>query len=707
MHDVEFLPLTGSPGELGDLSATAARAAGALAETRTGLSRVEHDLEGHVSEAVDTARQLLAELRAEADLCAEMLGQASRALAGSSSSLLRVQQDAQRAILARDEARRRVDRAADDEATALRIAADPFDPRQPDGVRMAWLARMSGGEARTDVVAAESLWRQARDAKQADSRQTASRLTGLAHVRAVRLASAASTGLTAYTTSWQSGLDLAGLVQGASPGMSSETRAAARDELLAALRTADGDPVLWTAFWEATTPAELYAVLGVAPVDDDVTVALADGLAAWAESAVPSEQEALGRALVENLPDSFVELGDRAELAAAVLAPSLPSALHVGAADALVERRQQHNSDADLVATGSLTVAIADGLAAHPPAALEHLAPQNAEATLGRAHVWFGMTPTDGWPDEGTAVTGLLAAAVGAGTRTDDIGRQSRTALLTSAATKELVTPGNGLLAGPYPVSDAASRNVADAYAPYLASAGDAVQWQQHDRPRPEAGLLGTPQLAEGTGEYAEIVQPHLDAFAFRDVIAATSSTEASSGFWLERVDAYLDDAVTGVTAEGRSSADAEALAEGATRDAAAVLGAVESESITIARAQHDEAAATATWFSSGLSLATTRSPAGASLAATGVGALLPPLLPDGVGTAREEVLTTEPRLRERTTERFHDAVGDQLAARGYSAEEVERATERLDPNSDNMREVFGSTYAINADLRRELGELT
>ncbi|WP_277207263.1 hypothetical protein [Isoptericola croceus] len=707
MQDVEFLALTGSPGELSDLSATAARAAGALTETRTGLARVERDLEGHVSGAVDTARQLLADLRAEVDLCAEVLGRASRALAGRSGSLAGEQQDAHRAILARDEALVRVDRAADDEATALRIAADPFDPRQPDWASLSWLARMRGGEARADVMAAESRWRQARDAKQAGSRQTASHLTGLAHVRAVRLASAAGTGLTAYTGSWQSGLDLAGLVLGAGPDMPSETRAAARDELLAAIRAAGSDPVLWTAFWETTTPAELYTAIGVTSVDDDVTVALTDGLAAWARSATPSEQEALGRALVEELPASYVEIGDRAELAAALLAPSLPSAVHVGAADALVGRRQQQSDDADLVATGSLTVAIADGLAAHPPAALEHLAPSDEEVSLARTHAWFGTTPPDGWPDGGTAVTGLLAAAVGAGTGTDDVCRQRRTALLASAATKELVTPGNGLLGGPYPVSDAASRNVADAYAPYLVSAGDAVQWQQHGRPRPEPGLLGTPQLAEGTGEYAEIVQPHLDAFAFRDVIAATSGTEASSGYWLQRVDTYLDDAVTGVTAEGRSSGDAEALAEGATRDAAAVLGAVESESIMVARAEDDATAATAAWFSSGLSVAATRSPAGTSLAATGVGALLPPFLPDGVGPAREEVLTTEPGLRERTTGRFQQAVGDMLAAQGYSAEEVERATERLDPHSDNMKDVFGSTFAVNADLRRELGELT
>ncbi|WP_407319630.1 hypothetical protein UQW22_04180 [Isoptericola halotolerans] len=707
MHDEEFLPLNGSPGELDQLSSTAARAASALVETRAGLARIERALEGHRSAAVDAARQLLAELRAEAELCADVLDASSRALAGRARSLGGEQQDARGAITARDEALLRAERAADDEATAWRIVGDPLDPRHPDGVHLVWLARERAERANADVTAAEARWRRARDAKETASRQAAPRLAGLAHVRAVRLAASAGTDPQTFADSWHRGQELAGLVRHVSPDGPREAHDAARADLFAALRAAGDDPALWTAFWEGVTPAELYAAIRVTPVDDDVETALRDGLRSWARSASPTELETFGHSLVDELPDSFVELGDRADLAAALLAPPLPVALHAGAADALVERRQQTDGvEADLVATGLLTVAIADGLAADPDAALQQLAPRGGDETLARAHVWFGTTPTDGWPDGGAAVTGLLAAAVGAGTRTDDIDRQRRAALLSSAATQELVAP-DGLLAGPYPVSDVASRNVADAYAPYLVSAGDAVQWQTHGTDRPEPGLLGTPQLAEGTGEHAELVQPHLDAFAFRDVIAATSATDVSASVWLDRVDTYLDDAVVEVTAEGRGSADAEALAEGATRDGAAVLGAVSSGPIMLARAERDAAEATATWFTSGLSLATTPARAGTSLAATGASALLPPLLPDGVADAREQVLASEPDVREWVTARFHEAIGEQLTAQGVPDDEVERATERLAPDSDNMQGVFDSTYALNADLRRELGELT
>ncbi|GAA1978938.1 hypothetical protein GCM10009718_14550 [Isoptericola halotolerans] len=704
-HDVEYLPLTGSPGGLADLSATAARAAGALAETSSGLARVARHLEGHVSGAVDGARRLLAELRAETELCADVLAETSRALAERSACLAGEQQDAHRAILARDEAHVRVARAADDEADARRVALDPFDPRHPSWSQLAWQARLAGATARSDVTAAESRWRAARDAKVTGSRSTAPRLAGLAHVRAVRLATSAGTTPPAFTTSWRSGVDLSGLVRAVAPGLDREARSAARDELLAAVVAAGDDPVLWTAFWESTTPAELYAAIGVTPVDDDAALALADGLAAWAESATPSALRDLGHSLVDDLPGSFVELGDRAGLAATLLAPMLPAGVHVGAADALVERRQRQGDDADLLATGAVSVAVADGLAARPQAALDHLAPSDEEIPAMVDH-WFGTAPTDGWPDGGAAVTGLLAAAVAAGTGSDDVDQQSRSALLVSTATRELVTD-HGLLAGPYPVSDEAGRNVADAYAPYLVSAGDTVHQQLHDMPQPEPGVAGRPQLAEGTGVYAPVVQPLLDAFAFRDVVAATSSTETASGHWVERVDRYLDDAVAEVVAPGRGLADAEALTAGATRDAAAVLGSITSGTIVAARADQEATARTAGWFSSGLSLATTRSPSGASLAATGVSTLLPPLLPDGVEAARGEVLRTEPELRAWVTGRFGEAVRDQLAAQGFSAEEVDRATERLDPDSKTLRDTFGNTFAINADLRRELGDLT
>ncbi|MDO8150232.1 hypothetical protein [Isoptericola sp. b408] len=704
--DRPFEPLSGSPDVLDSLASGASRAAAALSTVHSDLVGLDTTMTRHRSAAVDTARAVLDDLMARVRLSDRVLRETAHVLADRAAGLAREQHEALQAIAQRQEAWTRVRRAEADEAAAWRLGLDMADLRHLDAARLAAEARARRDTAHDDVLDAERRWYRVRETKETSSRVAARRLGGLGHPDLVRWAVADGTTLADLGRRWADGVRLAerlsaGAVTGADPAERQELR----EGTVAALGAAGDDPVLWTALWERVGPAELYAALGVRAVAGPTREALATGLAAWAQHATPTERYALGNALVSALPPGFHELGDRADLAAALLRPALPADVHRGAADALVERHGATGStEADTAATGTLTVAVATGLAADPDAALRHLAPPGTTAAdvTDRAHAWFGVAPPDGWPDGGTAVTALLAAAVGAGTHPGaDAPQQVRAALATSAATTALVAPG-GLLAGAYPVSDAASRHVAAAYAPYLVSADDAAWHPSADGSPPAPGVRGLPPLAEGAEPVPDVVQPRLDAFALRDVVAATSTTETASGHWLRQVDVAVAAAAATATAEGVGAADAEALAQAGVADGAAVVGSIASGTISVAQ---DAAAEDALLYSTGLNLATTPVGARTSLGLLGLGTLLPPLGPDHVGAAREEVLATEDALRERVVTPFETAWRRELADRGLPPDAIDDAARRWAADSQTMTITFRESFDVHSGLGRRLGE--
>ncbi|WP_278236110.1 hypothetical protein [Isoptericola sp. AK164] len=706
--DRPFEPLSGSPASLEELAGAAARAASALSALRADLIVLDRSMMRHRSGAVDAAREAVTALIGRGSLCYQVLRESAQVLTGRAAALEGEQRDALDAIERRTAATERVRRAEADEDAAWLLALDPVDPQHVEAGRLAAAARARRDAALGDVAEAEARWHRARDAKEAGSRRAARRLDGLGHVEAVRWAVSAGVGLTGFRDRWADGAQLAARVDAAARAARSGTaRDGALDELVAALRATGDDPVRWTAFWEGTTPADLYAALGVGVTDPDVVELLAAGLAAWAEHAGPAEQHALGHALVADLPRAAVELGGRADLAAGLLAPALPAtlpaAVHAGAAEALVERRTtSRDSHADTTATGALTVAVAQGLAADPPAALDHLVPPDAtgDTAVHRARAWFGVAPPDGWPDGGTAVAGLLAAAVAAGVRTEGREGRHRAAFLSSAATGQLVAPG-GLLAGRYPVDDTTGARIAAAYAPFLVSASDAAERQAGVPPPREPGVRDRPELAEGTGRFAAVVQPDLDVLALRDVVAATSTTETSAGYWLSAVDDYVAGAATTLADPAVDDADAEALARAAVRDAGVVVGAIRSREIAVARQQD---ASDGLFVALGLDALTATARLAPTMVTTGMRGLLPPP-PGALPAARERVLADEDVLCERFTTPFVRERRQHLTAAGRSPAEVEDAVARLRPESADMSAAFGTGYALAAGVGRQLGE--
>ncbi|PRZ04166.1 hypothetical protein BCE75_11187 [Isoptericola sp. CG 20/1183] len=706
MRDVELTALTGSPARLEDLAGTLARAGSALSDTCTGMGRVAGALAGQRSGAVDEARSAITAVRSEAELARDVLSAAASALRAHAGDLADHQEAALRAILRRDVAHRELVAAELDEAAAWRTGADPTHPQQADAVRMAWDARQRASQARSEITAAEHAWRVARDGKEADSHRAAVALVGLARVEVVRLAAAAGADLATFGASWPQGTALAGLLSTVSTTTGRDARAAARQDLVDALVAAGDDPGLWAAFWRTATPGELYLALGGTVDDDELASALRTGTAAWAASATEPELHAFGRAVVDDLDESVLGLDERSRLAALLLAPAMPPATFIGAADAWSDRRGRLGAtDVEIADAAPLSEAIADGLSGRPEAALEYFARGGEDELARRVDAWFGQSPLDGWHDGGTAITGLFAAAVAGGTRdASTVGHQRQAALLASHVTTALVT-GRGLLTVPTTVSDEASRHLAQAYEPYFVSFDDNVRT---DAGPSDPGVLGRVPLADTTTAattWSDTLQPRLDPVALCTVIGVTSRSDTTAGYWLGSTDPYLDQMAVEATRQGVGDGDPDAVAASAVKDVSVVAGATTSDVITVARRREARDLATIGAFSTAASVGTIGARPAVSAAAAGGGVLLPSLLTDHVGPAREEVLAAEHELRERTVGRLRDSMADELVEQGASAQEIADATVRIDPDSTTMRDTFAGHFGTTSLAGRRLGE--
>lgn len=701
--DVEHSPLTGSPGLLHELAGAFARAATALTETCTGLSRLDGALSAHRTATVDDARALLDTLRSEATLARDVLAGAATALATRADELAVEQADARLAIARRDAAQERLARAEEDEAAAWRICADPTDPRQPEALQQIWWARRRAEDATGELAAAEADWRRARDAKHEGSRRAVPALVGLAAVRVVRLTAAAGTDLASVGASWARGTSVAELAR-AVPTAGQDVDAT-RAELRRALVTAGDDPAFWSAFWGAATPADLYLAIGEEP-DPALAEALRTGTETWAAAAAPAELQAFGRAVVDDLGADTFGLGDRSRLAAALLTVSLPAAVHTGAAAAWTDRRDERGpDDLELLAAAPVSAAVADGLAADPAAALDFFSPTDQAELARRVDAWFAQTPLDRLPDGGASIAGLLAAAVTNGTRHPSSVRQGQAALLASHATPALVS-GHGLLAHPEHVSAEASRHVARAYAPYFVSFETFGDDYEPGVP-PDPAVAGRPPLAEGVADRSDVVQPVLDALTLRLVIGATSQDPVAAEHWLGSVDAYLDDATRTATEPGRSPLHRERISNAAIRDGVFVAASIESPTILDAVAERDAAAQAYGWFSTASSVGTVAAPLAVAAPATAANIAAGQLLPDEVDEARAEVLANEPALRARMGTRTQDGLREGMAAQGASDLEIADAIAPFAPGSDSLDTQFGDDFSTVSGLGRHMGENT
>ncbi|PFG41637.1 hypothetical protein ATJ88_0279 [Isoptericola jiangsuensis] len=712
--DADLAPLAGSPPGLATLAGAASRAAGALGGTRADLARLDEALAGHRSAAVEAARERLARLGADVALCADVLRTAAGVLSRRSTGLSTEQDDAARALSARDDALARLARAEADEAAALR--GDPA-VALADVAQRAWDARVRAEQARGDVAAAERAWRTARDAKDTASRQAAPLLDGLADARAVAVSAAHGVGAGDHATAWRRGTDLAADVPGTFTG-GPEARDAARTDLFDALVAAQGDPALWTAFWDAVDPAALSTALGAAP-PPAVTDALAGGLGVWAASADRRERYRMGDGLVAGV-GTGTDAHDRAAGLGELLgAARLPAAVWAGAADALVARGTAAGpDDVDAADLAPVVVAVATGLSAHPRAALDHVAPSDPDALLDRSRFWFGRTPPDGWPDGGVAVTGLLAAAVAVGARPGaDVPTQERAARAVSAATTELVGDRGLLTVGRRngPVDPVARAAVVELYRPYVASFGENVELADEEASATPGTLLprvwvdeaGDGTIGPGVDLPWPVVQPGLDAFALRDVVTATSEGSADADRWLHLLDGYVADSAEVATGSGLDGEDRKTVVTNALDDVSFVAGSIQSPVIGAAEAVDGRRGTVAAATSVGLGVATAPAAAPVSLAATILGAILPGLVPDTVSPAREEVLRTEPLVRERFAEPLYRAVVDQDVARGATPEAAAADNQALHPHGPELSGGFGKNYDLGSRLGRQLGEST
>ncbi len=710
MHDVEFTPLTGSPARLESVATVAARAATVLEEARARVLGIGAALEAQRSGAVTAGRQLLADVGAHLGTCADVLAGASAALREHARVLAEQQDAALLAVARRSEA---LDRERQALADADEARRSTWNGVLPDPVGAALRVAMAGraaADARADALAAEARWRCARDAKAAASARAATLLGVLADVRVVAAGAAAGRSVSQVAAAWQEGLHAAALASTAAAPRERE-RAAARAELRRILSEAPGDHAFWAAFWGEVTPEELYRALGVRPVDDALAGALGTGVRVWAATATPEELEAFGRGVVEGLGGSDLGLDGRAALAALLLAPAVPGAVHRAAADALAERRTRRPHDpVDLVWTEPVTTAVATGLLMHPRDAFEHLAPADPALAAERAHAWFGIAPPDGWPDGGAAVAGALAAAVVVGSGSASRSHQARAALLVSHATHELP---RGLLGGPVPPSDLASTRIARAYEPYVPVFGDVVLDSDDGAPPRPPDVLDDFTLAQGVvQELPVVVQPDLDAFALRDVVAATSRTEAAGAAWLGAADRYhdamLDLAFGSAAPDGIGEGDQNNVVEESLRDAGALAGALQVATIRAAEREQAaiDGAASAAMFLGSVAVAKVPvSPVVSTSATTAAGTALDGFLPDRLEPVRDAVLANEAALRERFAGAAVEAAVQHDVGRGASGPEALAQRAELAPDAGNVTTSFKHTYDAMSGLRRTLGE--
>jgi hypothetical protein len=652
--DAEFLPLTGSPARLDALASSTARSAAALEATRSDLLRLERALDQQRSSAVDAARAVVEGLRADVALADDVLRTVSGELSGRAAALAQEQRDAAAAIARRDAAVERLAQAEADEAAAWQRATTDAWPAE--ATRLVWDARARATDARAGIAAAEADWRRARDAKEGGSRWVAGRLGTLEHVGAVRLAAAAGIGAAAFATSWQVGRTAAASLGDVPARLQS---GAPDPSLLTTLRGLGDDPVAWRAFWEHADATAVYrAFAGAVPGSQGADM-LREGLAVLAAGSTTAEQEALGRRLVEGLGTQPHTAGAEAVLLAGMLGGSLPVAVHAGAADALAEHaaRPGHGLVDSVTVTAPVAQVVAEGLAADPERALEHLAADGSEKAAQRAAFWFGDTPQLGWADGGAAVSALLASAVVAGTSpAASMERRNAASTAISAATPQLVRP-TGLLGGT--VRAEVEVNVVRAFEPYIPSFGDTVS--------PEDGRTG---LAVEPG----YVEPDLDPLTLCTVIAATSRTASGTDAWFGARDRYLSRAEALLEVAPADSGGRDEVILGAGKDAIVIDGAIRSDDLQAAGQQQAFTRGAVWTVSTAVGVATLGSSVPIAAAVVGGGAALPfvqeHLGADAVSRAEDDLNRTGSALAQQFTDRLISAAREADVAAGHDPDD-------------------------------------
>ncbi|MFE5336848.1 hypothetical protein ACFQ8E_13110 [Isoptericola sp. NPDC056573] len=725
--DGELGALTGSPPALVDAADAAASAAARRADVHAQLLRVHASLDGQRSTAVERARGRVATVADDARASGGLLEAAAGALHRYAVTLGDARSAAGRALADRAEALGREARWRSEADEARRstwnIAGAGLLPAAPDvGVpgaatplggpgqahRRLVVAEREVAAAREDVAAAEARWRSARDAKAEGSRRAASALAALADVRAVRAVTAAGADPAGLVASGDAARRVVALLPRAASGGDDTARRALRDDVRRVLTGHADDPAFWAVFWDTTTPQDLYLALGptsldpTRPVPTELRTALAQGAAAWAGTASDAELREFGRNVVTGVGDWPLGLGERSRIAATLLPAELPAAAHAAAGDAL-DARWQARADEQAAATGTrgglggealvdatitapLAAAVLAGYARHPRLALDRLAPAQDAQVAGSVRRWFGWVPDGGWPDGGRAVAGAFAAAVEEGTTSHHQADQRRAAVLVSHATPVLPS---GLLAGPT-LDDRAGADVARAYEPYLPSVGDATLDQTLHRgseggppePAPAPGIDADDGLAAGTGRRADVLQPELDAFALRDVVAATSRSTEAAQAWLGATERYAA-AMVEVATSGAYDVDSAPryhLAEQVLSGVGAVTGAMQAETLATAYEEVETREAVISLAGDTLGLGTLGRSSAEALAATATTKGLEFLDTSGpVAEARAEVGDVGHQTYTRYATTIHDLYLAHDLDLGIPLDEAMRRAESTD----------------------------
>ena len=585
--------------------------------------------------------------------------------------------------------------------------AVPGDPTQAH-LRLATAERELAA-ARADVAAAAARWRAARDTKDDASRRAATALSALADVRAVRAVVAAGADPRALVASGAAARQVVALLPRAASGGEEAARRELRAELRRVLTAHADDPAFWAVFWDGATAQDVYLALGPTFLDParrlpaELRTALGRGVLAWAGTASEAELREFGRDVVVGVGDWPHGLRGRSTLAAALLPAGLPSPAHAAAGDALDARWWQSldprdggalDEGLDLAATdlahatdtAPLAVAVLAGYARHPRLALDRLAPPDEAGQARAVHRWFGWVPAGGWPDGGRAVAGAFAAAVHEGTSSPRDLHQRRAALLVSHATPVLPS---GLLSGPT-LDDRASADVARAYEPYLPSVGDATRAQTVHRdaadgppsPVPAPGIDADDKLAVGTGRRTDVPQPELDAFALRDVVAATSRTPEAARAWLGSTERYAASMIE-VATSGAYDVNSEPryhLAQQVLGGVGAVTGAMQAETLAAAYEKVETREAVVSLTSDALGLGTLGRSSAEAVAATSAVKGLEFLDTSGpIAEARAEVGDVEDRTYARYLTTIHDLYLAHDLHAGIPLDEAMRRAESTD----------------------------
>jgi hypothetical protein len=232
------------------------------------------------------------------------------------------------------------------------------------------------------------------------------------------------------------------------------------------------------------------------------------------------------------------------------------------------------------------------------------------------------------------------------------------------------------------------------------------------DVPRP-AGIDTAFELAEDVYDVRpHVVQPVLDPFELRDVISGTSRTPVAGQAWLGVGDRYQDgmlDMAFRASAPGEITVDQQkALAHESLRDAGAIAGALQVETLRAAERRQEtiEGAASASLYAASLgSTALPGSPLIWASATSIAGVLAPEVLPQPLEGARLDVLENEPDFRERFAGAAHLAALEHTAERGLRSAPEGGSWDSLAPDSEGAKRTFRETYDLMSDLERNLGE--